>query len=579
MIPARENAQASSPLGTPSKSLRMKLLLVLLLCCQPALAALGLPGSGFEFELDKHLRGGYPQWARDLNWDALRRFYAQRNNKPLWSRPQALHPRAGVLFRAIEHAYEHGLDPREYHIEALRYLWRARRPRSRARLELLLSDAFFRYATEVRNGYQYPRKADPDWYIQPEPVDPVALLQQAWASDKLNRFLATLPPPHAGYRRLQQALQGYRAMAAQGEWPRLPASPSLRPGMRHAAVAVLRTRLHREGLLPAAADNGSEELDDTVQAAVRRFQSLHGLVADGIVGPATRRALNVSLRQRIAQLQQNMERWRWLPRELGQRYVLVNIPGYRLSLFEDGKPVLHMRTIIGKPYRATPSFANAIEYLELNPRWTIPARIARDEFLPRLQDDAGALERRHIRLFSGWQRNATELDPRAIDWRHITPASFDFKLVQEPGDHNSLGRIKFMFPNSWRIYLHDTPDRHLFQRPVRTFSSGCIRLEKPLELAARLLQTSDTQQWSAQKLQQLIDNGETRRIDLPRPVPIYLLYFTAWSDAEGQVHFRDDVYRRNVLIAAAPDAGLPRGRKSTAALAHTRHAGMLAAHD
>ncbi len=564
--------------STPITCMRSTLFVLLLLCCQPALAALGLPGSGFEFELDKHLRGGYPQWARDLNWNALRRFYAQRNNRPLWTRPQSLHPRAGVLFRAIEQAYEHGLDPREYHIEALRYLWRARRPRSRARLELLLTDAFFRYSVEVRNGYQYPRKADPDWYIQPEPVDPVSLLQEAWASDKLNRFLATLPPPHAGYRQLRKALERYRKMAAQGAWPRLPAGPSLRPGQRHAAIAVLRTRLRREGLLPATADNGSEKLDETLQAAVRRFQRLHGLTADGIVGSATRRALNVSLRQRIAQLQQNMERWRWLPRDLGERYVLVNIPGYRLSLFEHGKPVLRMRTIIGKTYRATPSFANAIEYLELNPRWTIPARIARDDLLPRLQADAGILEQRRIRLFASWQKNAAELDPRDIDWRHITPAGFDFKLVQEPGEHNSLGRIKFMFPNSWRIYLHDTPERHLFQRPVRTFSSGCIRLEKPLELAARLLHSADTP-WSVQKLQQLIDTGETQRIDLPRPVPIYLLYFTAWADTEGQASFRDDVYRRNLLIATTPDAGLPRPRKSTSSLARTRHAGMLAAHD
>ncbi len=550
-------------------------LMVLMLCWSPlAPAALGLPAPTLESELAKHLRGAYPNWARDLDWPRLRAFYQERRNQPLWSQARRLRPQANMLLKALVNAHQHGLDPREYHVEAIRYLWRARRPRSRARLELLLTDAFFRYATEVRVGYQFPRKADPEWYIHPDIVEPIKLLQQAWASEDFAAFLAELPPPHPGYRNLQRALRRYQTIAEQhGDWPRLPDGASLDLGSETPAVAILRQRLHIEGFLPAAEAKGTR-LDQRLQSAIRRFQDHYGLISDGIVGPATRRALNVPLPERIAQLQQNMERWRWLPRELGARYVLVNMPGYQLSLFERNQPILSMRAIIGKPHKATPSFADEIEYLVLNPDWNIPAPIARDEFLPLLKHNPEALEERHIHVFASWQPGAAQLDPQAIDWRALTAEEFSFKLVQQPSEHNSLGRIKFMFPNSWRIYLHDTPQRHLFQQQARAFSAGCIRVEQPLVLAAHLLARDPAE------LQALVDSGQTQRLDLPEPVPIYLLYMTAWADDQGRAWFRDDIYQRNHHIATAPFAGLsPAQAKTNPRLAHNNQAGILAAHD
>ncbi len=486
--------------------------------------------------------------AKSLDRERLERFYSARAWQLVWVDTAGPLPRAVQWKEVLFRAREEGLQPEEYHDSAIRRRWNSLDTKDLAALELLLTDAFFRYAVEVRAGYQYPRAVDVEWYITPSRVDPVAILESALRSDNLDTALRALPPPHAGYRRLKDALKRYRDMARQGEWGRVPPGPNLRLGSWNPQVVALRRRLIREGYLNDETPRYTYLFDRAVEDAVRRFQYNYGHKVDGIVGYYTRRSLNGSLARRIDQIKRNMERWRWLPRNLGERYVMVNMAGYKLYVVEHDQTALAMRVIIGKPFRATPAFRDRVEYLEINPAWNVPPRIAREELLPRQQLNPTFFASNGIHVLSGWNRDAVELDPTEIDWQNVNDEHFPFKLQQEPREDNSLGRIKFMFPNPFRVYLHDTPARYLFDRKVRTFSSGCIRVERPVTLAAQLL---DDPTWSRDRVRAAIHSGETQRIELTKPVPIYLLYWTAWVDDDGTTHFRNDVYRRNENIATS----------------------------
>jgi murein L,D-transpeptidase YcbB/YkuD len=280
--------------------------------------------------------------------------------------------------------------------------------------------------------------------------------------------------------------------------------------------------------------------DETLEHGVRRFQRRHGLKVDGIVGPATLAALNVSVEERIRQIKLNLERWRWLPHDLGQKYVMVNIANSELNIIENDHIIKKMRAVVGRKTRRTPIFSDQITYLELNPYWHIPPKIARKDILPHIHNDPRYLIKQRIRVFENWKDQASEIDPLAIDWSLITENNFSFKLRQEPVPSNALGRIKFMFPNKFGVYIHDTPARNLFRRTKRYFSSGCIRIEKPVELADYLLR--DNPQWPLDKLKAAINSQKREIIALPEPVAVYILYWTAWVEEDGSINFREDVY-------------------------------------
>ncbi len=498
---------------------------------------------------------------KELDWPALRRVYRTLDGRPIWMSDQGPKEAARALRRRLHQTLGDGLDPADYHLRRIESLWRRNDSNARAWLELYLSDAFLRLGRELAVGYGHPRRVDVDWYIPPPrpPNVESRLIRIGQRRARVETTLARLEPPHAGYQALKAALARYRAIALEGPWPRLAAGPTLKRGDRGPRVARLRQRLEREGYLTAPSKDPAL-FDDELERAVREFQRRNGHTVDGLVGRRTRASLNVPLERRIRQIQRNMERWRWLPRDLGDRHVLVNMAGYRLDYIEDGEIRLSMRTVVGSRYRATPSFADRIRYLELNPEWKVPSRLARDRFLDKLRRDPQWLTRHHMRLYAGWYEGAMELDPRWVNWNAVDDLHFPYKIVQSPGPHNALGRIKFMFPNRFRIYLHDTFERDLFQRPVRTFSGGCIRLERPLALASLLLgpdHPPDT-------LRRLIETNQPLRLDLPHPVPIYLLYWTAWAEDDGPLHFRRDVYGRDRLIAA-PGSGNQRRLLATAA--------------
>jgi len=483
-----------------------------------------------ETRLDVRLLSAfYPPNGSDLRW--------LTNNEP--------GARARQLVKTLAMAEQEGLTPARYRLADIERYWRARTPDEQACLDLLLTDAFRRYGRDLQGGRIDPQVADPTWHLQPPEFDPVAALQTVTTDEEFTQLLAALPPPHASYAQLRRVLVRYMDLIRRGGWTTLPPGPKLEPQSRHAQVPLLRARLGAEGEY-----NGSDHgdvYDATLAAAVGRFQQRHGIAADGIVGARTRAALNVPAAERAAQIRRTLERWRWLPRSFGEHYVIVNTAGFELAVVERHRPVLGMRVIVGTPDQATPSFTATLRFLVINPYWNIPMRIARDRLLPKQQSNPNYFVTRGIRVFNGWNAEARELDPASIRWSSLKGDNFSYRLRQEPGPKNSMGRLSFVFPNPFDIFLHDTPERWLFDRDQRAYSEGCVRIENPMALAVHTLRQAS--EWNAPRIQREIDALRQQSLRLPEPIPVYVLYLTSWADEDGRVHFREDIYGRERVLA------------------------------
>lgn len=460
-----------------------------------------------------------------------------------------LTPLQRLQFEALQSSSDHGLEPADYAVSRLQHLLAEGTAEAAIQFNQLLNQAFVEYSDDVRSGRLRASVADADWTIPrpaDEPAPPVLSTANAAA---LAGFIETLPPQNPDYQRLKAALEKYRAIARDGAWPSLPPGPDLRQGMRHEQVVPLRNRLRITGDYTGEMQADPLYFDAGIAQAVRRFQTRHGLSVSATVDERTRKALNVTVGERIRQLKLSMERWRWLPPELGERYVWVNVADADLQVVENGRPVLSMRAIVGRPYRQTPSFRGEMNRVVFNPSWTVPHTIAVQDLLPQQQQDPEFLSRKAIHVYRGWGENGTELDPGSIDWAALGPDNFPYRLRQEPGPANSLGRIKFVFDNPYDIYLHDTPVKPLFELPLRTFSSGCIRIEKPVELAAYLLQNEGFR--SRTDIEAQIDRQTSEAIRLERQIPVYVVYMTSWVSPDGMVHFRRDVYGRDERMRLA----------------------------
>ena len=314
-------------------------------------------------------------------------------------------------------------------------------------------------------------------------------------------------------------------------------------------VVELRKRLAASGDLEADAAKGGDLFDEKLEQSVIVFQKRHGLKADGVVGPATLNALNVPLKQRIRQMELNMERMRWILGNVEQRSIVVNIANFELNVIENEKSVLSMKVVVGKPFQRTPVFTAKMTYLVINPSWNVPDSIAQKEILKKIKNDPHYLAKQNIKVLRGWGPQEKEIDPETIDWSRITANTLAYRFRQEPGPLNPLGRIKFMLPNKFDVYLHDTPSKRLFSESVRTFSHGCIRIEKPIELAEYLLR--DDPGWTREKLLAAIEKGTEQTILIPHPLDVHFLYLTAWVDEEGVLQFRNDVYKRDKQLDEA----------------------------
>ncbi len=472
-------------------------------------------------------------------------FYERRGFRPAWSRPG----RDRALAAAIEESRSHGLDPRDYHAAAVSRLASGATPGlDEADRELLLTDALVRLAYHLHFGKANPRELYPGWNFTRSlgAIDPRVALEAIVASPcpqrcRRERYAPRLP----AYRRLREALARYRAIEASGGWPQIGPGTTLEPGMRDPRVAALRARLTVSGDIERGADEPAQ-FDQALETAVRRFQSRHGLEVDGIVGRRTLAALNVGVAQRIGQMRVNLERVRWVAQDLAGDYLIVDIAGFSARLVLDGRRVWSSRVVVGRPYRRTPVFRATLEQVVLNPTWTVPPTILREDLLPKLTRDPDYLARHRMQVVDAAGRpvNAPE-----IAWQRYRSGGFPYQVVQAPGDDNPLGQLKFMLPNPHAVYLHDTPAGQLFEKTERAFSSGCIRLEKAHELAVLLL--DDPQRWNADALRAAIVTGDTRTVRVKRRVPVVLLYFTAEVDEDGTVRFHPDLYDRDPRVLAA----------------------------
>ncbi len=486
-----------------------------------------------------------PDQLQELKESELLEFYRERKYKLLWSNEKGRLDRAYDLLHVIIKAKDEGLDPADYYFEEFNKYWDSTGLGESVQLDLLLSAALYRYSNDVHSGRLSASDLDPDWHIKNESLNAGRLFADVGKKASIAQLLKELPPQHDGYQSLKRQLHNFRELAQQGGWQRLGWGPVLERGMQHEQVVPLRRRLKLTGDMAVDPFPDMDMYDRWLEEAVMHYQQRHGLEVDGKLGPQTRRSLNVMVSDRIRQIRINMERWRWLPRKLGKRYVMVNMTGFELYIMENGSEVLSMPVIIGMSYRSTPTFSGLISYMEYNPYWTIPKKLVLEDIVPRQLRDPSYLSRKSIKIYKGWA-NAKEIDPKTVDWSNVDEDTFHYWMRQEPGPKNALGRVKFIFSNPYAVYLHGTPDRHLFDRVVRALSSGCIRVKDPVRLASFLL--NDGTQQKEEEVLANIHLGTNQGVTLPIAIPIYLVYWTAWVDQDGKMNFRHDVYGRDTAL-------------------------------
>jgi murein L,D-transpeptidase YcbB/YkuD len=476
--------------------------------------------------------------------------YKANNNNPLWSNPNAI----DQLLTAIRTIDREGLVPADYHLAALEVLQQriasgedAASPQRAADFDLLLTDALVRLGYHLAFGKVDPEALDPDWNMrrQLEKSDAVSRLGKAIRNGQINALLDSLRPTLPSYARLISALQEYRRIAANGGWRSVPEGPSLKPGMIDPRVVALRHRLVASGDF-SGDKTDSPDFDAPLEVAVRHFQRRHGLTVDGIAGKATLAAMNVPVERRIAQIRANLERARWVLHDLPAEFVLVDIAGFNVRFYRDNRMIWETRAVVGRPARMTPAFKSRITYLEVNPTWTVPPTILTEDVLPAVKRNPRYLQDKNMRVID---RQGHDVDPAGIDWSRYRGSNFPYMIRQDPGPENALGRIKFMFPNTHAVYLHDTPSKQLFNRTERTFSSGCIRIENPYRFAELLLDGDP--KWNRERVIEAVDSLKTQPIRLRKPVEVILLYWTVDMDKNGEVLFKQDIYDRDPPIIRA----------------------------
>ena len=515
----------------------------------------GVPSAAVHAAIESRIQGAAPKSIAEDTWRHVRAVYRNYAGAPLWmnedgvdeSRFRALNQ---ALAAADSDALRTDVYPTAELSKAMAALRDTKSPTAEqvAAADVLLTTTYAALGEDLITGQVNPRSFSQSWFIDPKEEDVDSTLARSLRDAKLDRSIARMRPQDPGYEALRQQLGRYRALAAKGEWPTVPKGRALKPGESDtpARLTALASRLRAEGLLdrdlalsPAPADSGAATRGISaagvvyapeLAGAVARFQAGHGIVVDSVLGPETVASLNLPVQYRLGQIAANLERFRWLPRTLGSRYILVNVPAFQLQAFDAGKPTLEMKVIVGAEYedRATPVFSDSMQYVIFRPYWNVPDSIAIKEIYPKVEQDPTYMERNNYEFAQ-------------IDGKR--------RVRQKPGDKNSLGLIKFMFPNDFNIYLHDTPEGELFEKDVRAFSHGCIRLEHPDQLAQFVLG------WSADSVRSQMESGrDDHRVNLTQKVPVYIVYFTTYVKND-QLFFGNDLYSRDeALVKAVAEA-------------------------
>jgi L,D-transpeptidase YcbB len=516
-------------------------------------AVQGVPATEIEALIQKKLDGTKLDRIDDDQWGHTKRLYRLYGNNPLWLTSNGLHEtRTKALTNAVLAANADGMRLDDYPVGALAQaigtLKQTKTPTAEqlATADVLLSASYVALGEDLLTGQVDPRTVQQSWHVNPEEENIDSALVRNLRYEQLDKALATMRPTDDDYLGLSKQLQDYRVIVSKGGWARIPDTKTVKPGetSNPAVLTAVRNRLAVEGILSSGgtdttaagrAAQGStataaKTYDRDLAGAVATFQARHSINVDSALGKETIDAMNVPAEFRLGQIAANMERWRWLPRSFGARYIFVNVPAFKLEAYDSGQKVLEMKVIVGQEYedKATPVFADSMETAVFRPYWNVPPTIAAKEIFPK---GPGYLARENMETYrEGGQT----------------------RIRQRPGPKNALGFVKFLFPNDFNIYLHDTPNHELFDKDVRAFSHGCIRVEKPAELAQWVLG------WPADRVEEAMKNGpDDRGVKLPRKIPVYIVYFTTFLNS-GQLYFGNDLYHRDdKLVPVAMPGALP----------------------
>lgn len=469
-------------------------------------------------------------------------FYQKNKNKTRWlerSGPTSFYK---TYVEAIEDAEDYGLHAEHYDLQDIQrevdQLFENKRPDAEdiVRLDVRITASVFLFTTDLIEGrIRYAGNGDAVW-SKHEPLEDDVELLLANTSGKLSDVFAALHPEHEQYERLKKALKKYREFENEYKIKLTAAAKTVNPGDRDRSIPAIRRRLSLTDCKPYSPDD-SLHYDDKLVDAVKQFQQRHGLEPDGVIGETTRSYLNQSLNHKADLIELNLERLRWRPKKYGPDYISINIPEYMLRVYKNGKKKMDMKVVLGTEYNSTPVFSDTIEYIVFSPTWNVPASITKEEFVPKLIDDPGRLDPERFVVY----KNGEKIDPSEVDWEDDDLDLEEFRIVENPGDMNSLGLVKFMFPNKYNVYLHDTPSEKLFEENKRAYSHGCIRLEKPVDLARFLLSENDIR-WKDEEIKEAMSQTEPKNVPLEKKYPVEIEYRTVWVDDEGLVNFREDVY-------------------------------------
>lgn len=488
--------------------------------------------------------------SRDIT-QQVARTYQKNNFNPLWSDGAKWLPVAQKAIHFLSHADEEGLNPALY----LQDLPSLESPPT-FKGEIALTRAFLHYISDIKGELINPRKLDKYMAVTQKKVDEAEILLNGLKEGSAN-WMAELSPPHEEYQKLKVLLAEYRKKAEEKTWPTLVITKKLEFGQKHPKVRILRTLLQNHGIMPEAVPKttgtnkpeiDSDVFDKNVEAAVRAFQTEQNLDVDGIVGPKTTRALNMNPIARIQQIITTMERWRWFPDDPGERYIHVNIPQFILKAYHNRKVALESPIIVGRHYRKTPVLSTTMTRVTFNPSWTIPSGILVKDKLPKLRKDPSYADQKGYVVYEKTADGYKQVAATSINWEALSNQEIlaRYKICQPPGPQNALGKVRFYINNEFTVFLHSTPQQYLFEKPVRAFSSGCIRVLKHVDLAAYVL--NSVERWPKSLLVKKMKGVQTENVPLKKPLPVYITYFTLWFDHKGQVHFSDDVYDQDERV-------------------------------
>lgn len=480
----------------------------------------------------------------------LASFYKNNKFSPIWYNENGFNAPAYELMEVIKNIEQEGLRLNLYRYNYLKRNLSKNdlNIEEKALTEIILSNSYLLLASHFTNGLLDPETYQENWDSIKNIINISDFLSDVNKenSNNIRDTLYSLLPQTENYLKLRNNFNSYKEIKEKGGFQEVNIERVVEEGMQGYDIKQIKLRLRQTNDFKGEVNN---QFDKELHRAVADFQKRHGLTPDGIVGKDTVLALNKDIEKKLKKIKINLERLRWLPQKLGETYIFVNIADYQLKVVEENNNVMDMKVIVGKEQRSTPVFSDEIDHLVINPAWNLPESIAVKDKLPLIQEDVDYLTKNNYKVLRISEGKFEEVDPKEIEWEELNEDNFNYYLKQEPGPNNALGRIKFMFPNKYSVYLHDTPQKELFEEAERSFSSGCIRVEAPFKLAEYILKRNN--KWEPEKIENILATKEETKIDLTKKIPIHIIYMTAWVNDEEQLQFRDDIYNRDKNLIEA----------------------------